>query len=261
MKISIIISTYNAPKNLCLVLQALAKQTTKNFEVVIADDGSTAETQQLIEFMRPQLPYKIKHVWQEDIGFRLAKIRNKAIVAASGDFIIFIDVDCLPLPTFVQKYIKLAEPGYFIAGNRVLLAPNFIPQSYDFLQLFFAYCQKKINRLLPFVYLQLGFLRKINKTKWRAAKGCNLGIWKKDLLEVNGFDESFTGWGYEDSDLVIRLIRNKIFHKSGRFAVPVMHIWHPENSRENANSNLQKLQQTMMSQATAAQIGIYQYLN
>ena len=124
---------------------------------------------------------------------------------------------------------------------------------------FFAWLKKYSNKFLPFFEIPLGFFRKIATKKWQGTKSCNLGIWKKDFIAVNGFDESYAGWGYEDSDLVIRLIRSGIKRKQGRFAISVIHLWHRENDRSKEKQNHEQLMHRLESSSTRANIGMDQY--
>lgn len=268
-KISVIVTTYNSPNTLRLVLLALANQTSGDFEVIVADDGSTEATKLLLEQLKTNLPYKLSHVWQEDEGYRVAMIRNKATAFATGEYLIFLDGDSVPRTSFIARHKKLAEYGWFVVGNRILLTKDFTEEvlhnslaifQWHFWQWLKVYLQKNINRLLPLIYLPLNNLRKLQKRKWQGAKTCNLGIWKKDFLAINGFDENFSGWGFEDSDLVIRLIRNGILRKDGHFAIPVLHLWHQENSRTNEKANLARLHETINSQNIVIEKGVKQYL-
>lgn len=266
--VSIIISTYNRPEALLLVLLALAEQDVKNFEVIIADDGSDDATRQVIENLKSTVDYAIKHIWQQHNDFRAAMIRNKSVVHAAGDYLIFLDGDSIPQISFVRQHQKLAENNYFVVGNRVLLSSEFtqevlaerLPlQRWSVLHWLKNFCCGSINRFLPTLLLGNFYLRYLHTTKWQGAKTCNLGMWKKDFLSVNGFDESYRGWGYEDSDLVIRLIHNNILRKDGHFAIPVFHLWHQANSRSQEPVNYQKLQDVENSSRTKALHGIDQY--
>ncbi len=243
---SVIVTTYNWPEALSAVLLALAAQSYQSFEIVVADDGSTSDTSDLIKNLRSIMYVPIQHVFQADEGFRAAKIRNKAIQAARGEYIIFLDGDCIPRPAFLQNHFALAEKRKFVVGNRVLLNRSFTRQVLSaklplhqwtlmqWLKLRFA---GSCNRFLSFLTLPLGPLRKLHAKVWQGAKGCNLGVWKSDLYIVNGWEERFQGWGYEDSDLVMRLIRAGIKRKSGRFATTVIHLWHAENDRARERDN------------------------
>lgn len=268
-QISVIVTTYNWPAALALVLQGLARQSLTNFEVIVADDGSTDSTSQLITQLRPELPYSLQHVWQPDAGFRAAMIRNKAVAQAKGEYLVFLDGDCLPRRTFLANHFKLAETGWLVAGNRLLLNQDFTAQVVS-QQLpvdqwpLYAWLKHRwlrdCNRLLPLLSLPLGPLRKLKATNWHGVKTCNLGLWRHDFISVNGFDEAYQGWGYEDSDLVIRLLRLGIRRKQGQFAVPVIHLWHPENDRAQHAANLARLQQTTAAKSLTVIQGISQYL-
>jgi len=267
-KISVIITTYNRPDALKAVLRAFSNQTLKDFEVIVADDGSRLETIRTVLDLQRDLNYSLHHIWQADQGFRAATIRNKAAAHAKGEYLIFLDGDCIPRPTFLANHQRLAEKNYFVAGHRVLLNESFTEQVLD-LQLvlqkwrnkdwLFAWLKKSCNKFLPFFSIPLGYFRKCSPKKWQGAKSCNLGIWKKDFFSVNGFDESYTGWGYEDSDLVIRLIRAGIKRKEGRFSVPVIHLWHPENDRSQEQYNHEQLMQIIEGNTVRAKIGVDQY--
>jgi len=269
MRIALIITTYNRPDALAAVLEGCLVQTDQNFEVIVADDGSTQDTADLIATYQARAPFAIKHVWQEDAGFRAAAIRNRALAATLADYIVFIDGDCVPPAKFVAAHRRLAERGWFLSGNRLMLTPAFTEQvlrdrlpihlwrTQDWLQ---ARWHGQIERLLPLLRLPgLGWLRKQLPRRWQGAKTCNLSAWREDLLRVNGLDESYTGWGLEDSDLVIRLLRSGIYNKSARFAVPVFHLWHRENDRSNLAENRQRLQQVLQATHTRAVQGVDQY--
>lgn len=269
MQASVIVTTYNWPIALRQVLQALVAQTNHEFEVIVADDGSTAETAQCVQIFQAEYPVPLRHVWQPDEGFRAAQIRNKAIAEATGQLIIFLDGDCVPLPHFVERHLQLACPRHFTAGNRVLLSQSFTRTQLatsQFVHLagprqwFMRRLKGDCNRILPFLSLPLGPLRKLTPLRWKGAKTCNLSVWRDDLVTVNGFDERYQGWGFEDSDLVIRLLHQGIHHLSGRFAVPVLHLWHPENARTHAARNLKLLEARQHDNVVRAEIGLDQWL-
>jgi len=269
IKISIIITTYNRSPALELVLRALSCQDDNAFEVVIADDGSTEATRELLNQLNHELSFPIQHVWQQDEGFRAAMIRNKAVIKSSGDYLLFLDGDCVPPVNFVRRHRCLAEKEWLVGGNRVLLNQALTTQVTKRLQpiQFFSWfdwlrarLKGRINRLLPLCYLPLGVLRKLNGWQWKGAKTCNLGVWKTDFLSVNGFDESYQGWGHEDSDLVIRLIRAGIKRKIGKFAVPVFHLWHLQASQAQQPENYQRLKAVQLADETQAKRGLDQYI-
>ncbi|WP_034619541.1 glycosyltransferase family 2 protein [Chitinibacter tainanensis] len=259
MKISIVVSTYNRPDALEAVLTGLSNQSNSKaiaWEVIVADDGSSKETKEAIQRIAQSFPTKLTHIWHEDKGFRLAAIRNLSVQHAAGEYIVFIDGDCIPMHDFLEKSKKIAERNYVVAGNRILLNQEQTsrilsnPASYfnpSLTKWFTLYLQKKSNKLFPKLRIPLGVLRKARSTKWEILKGCNIGVWKTDFIQIGGFDESFSGWGHEDSDFAIRLLNYGIKIKDGRFAVPVIHLWHLENDRGHQRENWEKLQQTLKS--------------
>jgi hypothetical protein len=122
-----------------------------------------------------------------------------------------------------------------------------------------AWARRDVNRVLPLLALPDGAFRKCTPSRWEGVKTCNLSAWRADLISVNGFDESYSGWGLEDSDLVIRLIHAGVRHKSARFAAPVFHLWHRENDRGQLAENRRRLQEILSSQRTSAVTGLDQY--
>lgn len=266
---TVIVTTYNWPQALDCVLQALSEQQHDWLEVIVADDGSTDETAKVIQSWRDRFPFRLIHCWQSDQGFRAAMARNRAIALAQHDYIIFIDGDCIVAPNFVSNHIALAESGWFVAGNRVLLGQKFTDRilkerlaihQWSFFKWVLTRLRGDCNRLFSFLFLPLGKLRKMRPLKWEGAKTCNLGVWRKDLVQINGFDESFEGWGYEDTDCVIRLQRAKIFHKSGKYSVPVYHLWHPIAKRDQEKENAKRLAISKQSLTIRALQGVAQYL-
>jgi len=262
---SIIVSTYNRPDALRLVLLALEEQNNRDFEVIIADDGSTTDTRLMIESLRPRLDYPLYHIWQADDGFRAAAARNKAVVVSQGKYLIFLDGDCLPLNSFVRNHLHLIEAQCFVVGNRVLLKEYFTQNvlagsepiyNWNSIDWLLARCHGRCNRFLPFIKFPLP--RKLRQ-KWEGVKTCNLGMFKAEFLAVNGFDERYCGWGYEDSDLVIRLLKYGIKRKDGHGAIPVVHLWHAENNRTRERINYQQLQDMQRSSRVKAEQGIDQY--
>jgi glycosyltransferase involved in cell wall biosynthesis len=255
LNISIIVTTYNRCDVLRRVLLALAQQESKNFEVIVADDGSDDETKKLIVELQQICSYQIKHIWQPHEGFRAGVIRNKAAECAIGNYLIFLDGDCLPTKTFTKTHALLAEKGFFVAGNRILLSQQFSAEvlshnlkieDWSFWRFLLAYGQRKINRILPFINLPF-YYRKLRKERWQGVKSCNLGMWRADFRSVYGFDPYYKGWGFEDSNLVVRLLEKNVLRKDGNFGVPVIHFWHPPQPRVGTHNNWQHLRQLVDS--------------
>lgn len=268
MTIAVIVTTYNRPDALAAVLAGYLAQDSAPSELIVADDGSTAETRDVIAAHASRAAFPMRHVWQEDLGFRAATARNRALAATRADYILFTDGDCIPPRDFVEQHRRLAEPGYFLSGNRVLLSETFTPAAlssrlplheWSMTQWLPARWRGDINRWLPLLRLPDGAWRRNAPERWAGAKTCNLSAWRSDLERINGFDESYSGWGLEDSDLVIRLLHAGVRHKSARFAAPVFHLWHRENDRARLPENQRQLDALLASDRTAARIGLSQY--
>lgn len=263
--ISVIVATYNRPDALAAVLRSLAHQTDRGFEVIVADDGSTAATARVITDWVARLRVPLKHVWHEDKGFRLAEIRNRAIRISTGSYCVFLDGDCLARPDFVAAHRRLAEPGWFVTGNRILLSREFTgrileqtlePELWGFRRWAAQRARGQINRLTPLLTLRLGLLRKLRPRQWRKARGSNMAFWRRDLETVDGFDAAFTGWGREDSDIFVRMIRAGIRRKDGRFGPGVLHLWHPEADRAALAQNDRQLDDLLGERRIRARHGL-----
>ena len=263
--ISVIVTTYDREDALEAVLSALSRQSDRSFEVVIADDGSGSGTAAVVECWRSRLGVPLGHVWQADRGFRAAEIRNRALLACRGDYCIFLDGDCIVRSDFVATHRRLAEPGWFVTGNRVLLSPDLTaavlrdglqPGAWSASEWVAWRLRGGVNRLSAVLRLPLGPLRKLGPGRWRGARSCNLAVWRADLERIDGFDASFSGWGREDSDLLIRLLHGGLRRKDGRFATGVIHLWHPGADRAQLAANDARLAAVLRSDRIRAGRGL-----
>ena len=263
--ISLIVTTYNRPDALDAVLRSLARQSDRQFEVLIADDGSGPETAALIASWQGKLGLALHHIWQDDHGFRAAEARNRALAAAKGALVIFLDGDCLARPGFIARHRALAEPGWFVFGNRLLVSKNFTSdvlsqkiavECWPLRRLFSARLMGKVNRLAPMVHMGDGAWRRMGPQKWQGVRTCNMAAWRSDLLRVDGLDGAFQGWGLEDSDLAIRLLNSGVKRKDGRFATGVLHLWHKEADRASYQNNRARLDLLMASKRIRAGQGL-----
>lgn len=263
--ISIIVTTCNREDALDAVLRSLSRQTDRDFEVIVADDGSGPATAELIESWKGKLGRPLSHVWQERKGFRAAEIRNRAIVASRGTYCIFLDGDCIARRDFVEVHRRLAEPGWFVTGNRILLSEDLTRtilrdrldvETWSYRAWTRERAKGGINRTVPLVRLPLGPLRKLRWRAWRGARSCNLGIWRSDLDRVDGFDSDYAGWGREDSDLLVRLLHSGVRRKDGVFASGVLHLWHPAADRSWLPDNDRKLDEARSDQRVRARRGL-----
>lgn len=263
---SLIISTYNWPTALNLCLQSLSQLSTLPDEVIIADDGSGPETRQLIAAFKEKSPIPFTHIWHEDQGFRLAKIRNRAIASAKGDYIIQIDGDVIMEPHFIKDHLRIRKDDHFVVGSRGSLNRKFsesilLSQKIPSLSLLrknsIGILNTYRNSLLS------NFLANKYKVKGKYkyySKGCNMAFWKKDFVEVNGYNETMVGWGREDEELVSRLFilgKHKQFLKMGGV---VFHIWHKKAAHQNEPANLEILYATRSSSNYRCALGVDQYI-
>lgn len=241
MRTSAIVLTYNWPAALERVLASLAAQERLPDEVIVADDGSGAETRALVERMARDFPVPLRHLWQKDKGFRAARARNRGIAACRGDYVILIDGDMLLHPRFVADHLMLAERGFFLQGGRIkatgeetarLLAggaPVFAPWSRaDFHEF------DGSKRLYAFRQPQLARWKARSKSGGRVMS-CNMSFWRDDLLRVNGFDERMEGYGAEDRELVARLENAGLRRRALKWAALAVHLWHDSRAQPDVN--------------------------
>ena len=253
--ISVIVSTYNQPAALECILTALRRQTLAPAEIIVADDGSKPETASVIHRHQFQTGGTIKHAWHEDHGFRKTIILNQAIALSTNPYIVFLDGDCVPSRQFIADHARLAEAGFFVQGRRAFIAEAAVS---DFLagkvSLARLALTGRLSGLFKAVRLPIPFIR-INQGQ-RGLIGCNLAIWRDDLITVNGFDEAYAGWGMEDSDLCSRLYhlgrQRKLVH--GRALV--YHLNHPIASRAQVQTNQARLAHVLATRAVRCETGL-----
>ncbi|MDE8349197.1 MAG: glycosyltransferase family 2 protein [Acidocella sp.] len=238
-KASVVVPTYNWPEALEVCLESFRDQTEKDFEIIIADDGSGPATAALINQIATNFPVPIKHVWHPDTGALRSTIRNLAAAQASSDYIIFIDGDCFALKNFVSAHLRLREAGMFMSGRRTWLGrvvtqrmlarrkPSSGHWPYWFMWALAGQVTGPFELLT--VPAKLGFRYRLHD-KYDRAQTCNLAVWKADFMAIGGFDERYQAHGYEDSDFVVRLIRSGVPRKEGVFGSIVLHLNHPRSS-------------------------------
>lgn len=240
MKISVIVTTYNRPDALKKVLDGLLAQTCLPHEIIVADDGSGPETRQVLGPCLNSKAPVVRHEWQKDQGFRAARIRNKAILASRGDYLVFLDGDCIPERHFVADHQGLAEQGAFFQGKRVLVSQRASGMFHHndtesvFKRMGLAFSSKVSNR---HHLVRVPFSPSWKKTGLSGIRSCNMGIFKKDVLAVNGFNHEFIGWGREDSEFAVRLYKYGLTRKENPFRAICYHLWHKENSRDRLSAN------------------------
>ncbi len=239
--LSVIISTYNKPRFLELVLRGYSVQTNNDFEIVIADDGSTSETSDLIERVRRETRMSIAHVWHEDKGFRKTEIVNRAIAKSQGQYLLFTDGDCIPRNDLIAVHRTLAKPGRYVAGGYLKLPPGVSSQIDN-------------NTVIDGRVTDLAWLK---ERGWRPGRralrlsrsarlsalydwitptasdfhGNNASTWREAILAVNGF-EGEMGYGGLDRALGYRLQNAGIKGMQARHRAVVMHLHHDRPYRD-----------------------------
>lgn len=261
-RIGVVVSTYNRPEMLKLVLQGFQRQTDDSFSLYIADDGSDERTANIIQDAENFLPVPVVHVWHEDKGFRKARIHNLTLLRTQEPYLLFIDGDCIPPPNLVAVHRRFARKGCLISGRRVLLSEKLTEQicsrgalpRFSLAQCFLWRLTGNLNRIFPFCLPpMLGPATK----KLAGIRGCHLSCWRSDLMRINGFDEAFEGWGREDSDLVARLLHAGLARRN-LLSPPVFHLWHAHEDRTRLAINDRMLQACLDEKRVVARKGVRQ---
>jgi len=261
MTCSLIITTYNWPEALELSILSVFRQSTLPLEIIIADDGSTEETEKLIQKMQSFSPVPLIHSWQEDNGFRAAASRNKAISKTTSDYIILIDGDIILHKDFIKEHKQNAKKDYFIQGSRVLINEEKSKEVLEQKQVNFTFFDSGLQNRKNTIHCNI--LTKIFSNKRDTLKGiktCNMSFYKSDCLEVNGFNEDFVGWGREDSEFVVRLFNKGIHRQNIRFNCLAYHIWHNENTRDSLKVNDEILDTAIQNKLQWCKNGINMHL-
>jgi glycosyltransferase involved in cell wall biosynthesis len=240
------------------------RQTILPQEIVIADDGSTENTSLMLQDNYKESPVPIIHVWHEDKGFRAAKIRNRAIVAASGEYIILCDDDAIPSLFMVEDHVRYAENGYFIQGHRVLLGHDisnaFTFRNISLMNILKLALNRQAGNYFNALRLPIAIIRESNK-KIKGIRSCNMSFFRKDIIAVNGFNEDFEGWGNEDVELAVRLYKYGLKVRDIKFKACCYHLYHEPYSRHNLQKNIKLFKDIMNGEIFFCKNGIDKYLN
>ena len=247
VKISLIITTYNWPIALASVLDSVKRQSVLPNEVVVADDGSIESTRILLEQIAYDFPCPLHHVWQEDLGFRVARCRNLAIAASIGDLVILLDGDMILDTHFIEDHLTASRKGYFSQGSRVLLNNETSSKLLTGEISKPSYLSRGISRrrnlfrlpLLSFIWRNLSAGQKRS-----GIKTCNQSWWRTDLVKLNGFDERMISWGKEDNELAARAFHAGILRQDIKYSAIAFHIWHQERHLNGQSLNQQYLDET-----------------
>jgi len=267
MKAAVILATYNQPRWLEKVLWGYSAQTTRDFDLIIADDGSGPETRALIERMTPTLGVAVSHVWHEDAGFRKSEILNRAIIASRAEYLIFSDGDCIPRSDFVDTHLRFAAPKRFLSGGYLKLPMNVSERiSEDDVRsgrvADAAWLRqmgwKPGHRALRLVRSRriAGLLDAITPTgaTWN---GHNASTWRDALVATNGFDLGMP-YGGEDRAVGERLVNLGFRGKQIRHRAPCLHLDHgrPYMDQAKIRANLAMRARIRSERETRARAGI-----
>jgi glycosyltransferase involved in cell wall biosynthesis len=262
MKISMVINTFDQPDYLSRVLAAVARQTSPPEEVLLADDGSGEATRELFAGWSQGRKFRTGHLWQAHEGFRRAQILNQAIADARGDYLVFLDGDTVPHPAFIADHAGASRPGYFVQGHRALVerkAAAWFGQGGFVADRRWALLQNQISSVKnafrwPWAYRK-------TRNDLRGIRGCNLAIWRGDLVRVNGYNEDFAGWGREDSELAARLLNSGTQRLDVRGRSLCYHLWHPPASRARLAVNDDLLEKAIGQKSTRCEHGLDRHLS
>lgn len=261
MRASLVVSTYNWPAALRAVLLSVRAQRVLPAEVVIADDGSGPETGEVIGTISEGFPVPVRHVWHEDVGFRAATIRNKAIAAAREPYIIQLDGDLVLHPDFVGTHLSFAREGAFVQGSRVLLGAEWTARCLATGEtprtLFARGIRNRLNAInLPW----LSSVVRGSTDPFHRVRGCNLAFWRADAIRVNGYNEDIQGWGREDNEFVLRLGHAGVRRRNLKYGAIAWHLHHAYRSREDVTRNHAMLEEARSTRAVRCATGIDQWL-
>lgn len=260
MQTSLIVTTYNWPEALRVVLESVLAQTVLPMEIVVADDGSGPATGQLVAEIAQRAPLPIVHSWQEDEGYRLAKSRNRAIAKARGSYILLIDGDIVLDRHFVADHLACAQSSCFVQGPRALLNSALTATTFAQGQPPPLLWAKGVGNRKN--CLRSSLLSMLFSWPTKGLKGirlCNFAFWKEDAQRVNGFNEAFIGWGREDSEFVARLLHAGLTRKNLKFNALGYHLYHPLNPRYRLAANDLLLQKTLDEKLVRCAFGLDQY--
>lgn len=267
---TLLVTTYNWPQALQAVLAAVRRQTTLPDEVVIADDGSGEETRALLMLEARDFPTALRHVWQQDRGFRAASSRNRALAASRGDYIVMIDGDILPHPRFIADHLALAQAGCFLQGGRIQatrawtqrLLEGATPRFHPFIDADF-HAQHGDERRHVVHNLALARKKAASANAGSTVMSCNLSAWRTDIVAANGFDERMEGYGSEDLELDLRLRNAGLRRRRLKFAGLAIHLAHrtraPVDPENMAMPNNRILGETADNHATRCELGMDRY--
>lgn len=279
--VSVVVTTYNRPDALVLTLLALTRQSVLPREVVVADDGSKPDTLASLRRVAASYPLSLVHTWIPDQGFRAGTARNRGVLQCSGDRVLFLDGDCMARRRCIEGHVALGAKaaGGLVAGSRVLMSEALTrdwltrlsnngaaaSEAMADLERWWPSVRQRarghLNKLAHLVYSPDLLHPVAERFAWRRVKSANLSVPMTVLKQINGFDETFVGWGHEDADVVLRAMKAGCRRVDGHWATEVFHLWHPERKGGEESANRARVEQRMSDDTVRAPIGLAEAAN
>ena len=258
---SLIIATYNWKEALALVLETVRVQSVPPGEVLIADDGSRDDTRELVARVATNFPVPLRHLWQEDAGFRKSRILNEAMARARGEYLIAIDGDMLIHPEFVRSHLRAAARGWFVQGSRMMLGETPTSRTLAAGRLAAGPLSPNVRNRINGIHAPLlsRFVRGEPGPILRT-RGCNISFWKDDIVRVNGYNEDMEGWGREDTELIARMMNAGVRRRNLKFAAVSYHLHHRARARDADAANLELALKVVRGGVTRCEHGIDRHM-
>lgn len=258
---SLIIATYDWKEALALVLETVREQKELPGEVLIADDGSPADTRELVLLQAEDFPVPLRHLWQEDAGFRKGRILNEAMARAAGEYLIAIDGDMLIHPEFVRSHLRLARPGWYIQGSRMMLGERATARTLAAGRLRAGALSRDVRNRINGIHAPVfSILSRGERGPIYRTRGCNISFWRDDIVRVNGYNEDMEGWGREDTELVARLMNSGVRRRNLKFAAVSYHLHHRARPTDADAANFELVLKVVRDGVTRCEHGIDRHM-
>jgi glycosyltransferase involved in cell wall biosynthesis len=257
---TLIITTYNWDAALDLVLRSVLAQSRVPDEVLIADDGSGPTTAALVADFARRFPVPLRHVWHEDRGFRLTAIRNRALAAARGPYVIMLDGDMVLHREFVASHAAFARKGSYVQAGRVLLREKATRRLFQSRTVKVGPLSRGIGNRINALHMPLlSRLYRGPRGPLRRTRGGNMGYWLEDARRINGYNEDCVGWGAEDVEFAARLQNAGVARRNLKFGGIAFHLHHKTRPPGSEPANLGLYERAVRERLTWCENGFDKY--